>query len=102
MGRRKSEEALEYWRWHVAQYESSGQTRATYSATQGIKVHTLDYWRLKLKKASLTKPSGENWIPVKILEEAISIDLNVGKIRITVRPGFNHDLLREVLQVVSL
>jgi len=35
-------------------------------------------------------------------EEDASIELNVGKVRITVSPGFNHELLGEVLRVIAV
>jgi len=90
MGRRTSKAGLEYWRHQIEQYETSDQTREAYCASQGIKVHTLDYWRRKLSEPSAASTISENWIPVKILEEESTIDLNVGKVRITVKPGFNH------------
>ena len=103
MRRRTSEAGLEYWRHQIEQYETSGQTREAYCAGQGIKVHTLDYWRRKLTRPSSEKPSSESWIPVKIFEEEeSSIELSVGKVRIMVRPGFRHDLLSEVLRVLAV
>jgi len=103
MGRRANEAGLEYWRHQIEQYETSGQTREAYCTAQGIKVHTLDYWRRKLTEPTAEKSSGESWIPVKIFEEEEpSIELCVGKVRIMVRPGFRHDLLNEVLRVLSV
>jgi hypothetical protein len=103
MGRRTSKEELEYWRQRIEQYEVSGQTREAYCSEQGIKVHTLDYWRRKITQPSAEKPSIENWIPVKIIEEeAASIELRVGKVHIAVRSGFSRELLREVLQVLAV
>jgi hypothetical protein len=100
---RASKAEIDYWRVQVAGYESSGQTRAAYSATQGIKTHQLDYWRLKIKRQSMLSAPGGNWIPVRIIEEAeATIDLNVGKVRITVKPGFNHELLGAVLRVLTV
>ena len=102
MGRRYSEEEISYWRRHVAGYEASGQTREAYSASQGIKIYQLDYWRWKFKRQSAVSPSVESWIPVRIIEEESALDLNVGKVRITVKPGFNHALLSEVLRVLAV
>jgi hypothetical protein len=94
---------MEYWRHQIEQYEASGQTREAYSAAQGIKLHTLDYWRRKFTRTPEVKRSGDSWLPVKIFEEeSVSIDLNVGKVRITVRPGFNQELLCEVLRVLAV
>ena len=103
MGRRTSKEGMENWQQRIGQYETSGQTREAYCSEQGIKVHTLDYWRRKITQASAEKPSVESWIPVKILdEEADSIELSVGKVRIKVRTGFNRELLSEVVQVLAV
>jgi len=76
MGRRYSEEQQEYWRRHVEGYELSGQTREAYSASQGIKMYQLDYWRWKFKRQSAVSLSVESWIPVRIVEEENTLDLN--------------------------
>ena len=100
MGRRMNKEGVEYWRSQIERYEASGQTREEFSAVQGIRVHSLDYWRRKLNEAAAVPKSEVNWVPVKIVEEEAAIDLSVGKVRITVRAGFNHELLSEVIRVL--
>ena len=102
MGRRTSKEGMEYWRQQIELYESSGQTREAYSAEHGIKVHNLDYWRRKLSQRVVVPASDKNWIPLRIVEEESTLDLNVGKVRITVRPGFDRELLSEILRVLAV
>jgi hypothetical protein len=103
MGRRTSSERMEYWRQQIELYEESGQTREEYSAAQGIKVYTLDYWRRKLSNKSTADTTiSESWVPIQIIEEEDGIDLSVGKVRITVRPGFNRKLLSEVIGVLAV
>jgi len=100
MGRRMNKEGMEYWRNQIERYEASGQTREEFSAEQGIRVHNLDYWRRKLSEPAAVPKSEVKWVPVKVVEEEATIDLSVGKVRITVKAGFDHELLSEVLRVL--
>ena len=103
MGRKISDEEMDNWRRLVELYDTSDQTRESFSATQGIAVHKLDYWRRRLSPPSVSDASARsNWIPVKIVKEESTIDMTVGKVRITVKPGFDRELLGEVLRVVAV
>jgi len=54
MGKRSASNAR-MWSTRVAAFEASGQNRRVWCAAQGIRIHTLDYWRLKLRRESLSK-----------------------------------------------
>lgn len=54
MGKRSASNAR-MWATRVAAFEASGQNRRVWCAAQGIRIHTLDYWRWKLRRESLLK-----------------------------------------------
>ena len=54
MGKRSASNAR-MWSTGVAVFEASGQNRRVWCAAPGIRIHTLDYWRLKLRRESLWK-----------------------------------------------
>jgi len=43
------------WSARVAAFEASGQRRRAWCAAQGVNIHTLDYWRLKLRRRTVSK-----------------------------------------------
>ena len=47
---RKSGCKARMWSTRVAAFEASGQRRRAWCAAQGVNIHTLDYWRLKLRR----------------------------------------------------
>lgn len=54
MGRKGASKAR-MWSTQVAAFEASGQSRRAWCAAQGVNIHTLDYWRLKLRDRAASK-----------------------------------------------
>jgi hypothetical protein len=97
-------EKRNYWRQHIEAIKSSGLTRKVYCEKNEIKLSTLDYWCQKLSRLEKrNKTNGIGWIPLQISEDGSSsgIDLRVGRITITVMPGFDPSLLGDVLRIVN-
>ncbi len=46
---RKSASKARMWSTQIAAFEASGQSRRTWCVAQAVNIHTLDYWRLKLR-----------------------------------------------------
>jgi hypothetical protein len=92
-----------YWKQHIDAITSSNISRRAYCEQNGLKISTLDYWCQKLiraEKESRIKETG--WIPLQISEDSSSgIDLRIGRITISVKPGFNPVLLTEVLRTIG-
>ena len=57
---RKSASKARMWSTRVAAFEASGQKRRAWCVAQGVNLHTLDYWRLKLHRraASIRETAG--------------------------------------------
>jgi hypothetical protein len=54
MGKRSTSNAR-IWATRVAAFEASGQNRRAWCAVEGVRIHTLDYWRLKLRREAVSK-----------------------------------------------
>jgi hypothetical protein len=54
MGKRSKSNAR-MWAARVGAFEASGQNRRAWCEAQGIRIHTLDYWRLKLRREAESK-----------------------------------------------
>jgi hypothetical protein len=76
------------WLKRMRAWERSGQTRAAFCRSRGLNVHTFDYWRRALRRASTAL------VPVVVAQEAahpaadavIEVMLADG-IRLRVPPG---------------
>lgn len=102
-----SPERVEYWQQIVRGYQSSGRCRRDFCQQNEIQIHCLDYWQRKFKKqsTSLAEKKSAGWIPLQVSEEekqgvAGSIRLRIGRVVFDVEPGFDPQLLAELLRVV--
>jgi hypothetical protein len=104
---KSTQELKEHLQQQVRALESSGMTRRHYCEQKQIKIYQLDYWRKKLGKLNPTvQASTKGWISLRIsdeqtVQEASGICLRIGRLAIEVKPGFDRELLTEVLRVVS-
>jgi hypothetical protein len=64
---------------------------------------TLDYWCQKLCPSGKKNNGKTDWIPLRIDERqsACVIDLQIGRITIVVKPGFDPGHLTELLRTVG-
>jgi hypothetical protein len=93
-------ERAKYWRQQVESFQASGMTRTAYCEANQIRLNTLDYWRKKFNAPEKKNETG--WMPIKIAEDnSTGIDLQIGRITIAVKPGFDRTLLLELLQAVN-
>ena len=98
-------EKANYWRQQIEAIKSSGLTRRAYCEKNEIKLSTLDYWCQKLSRSEKenNQANKAGWIPLQIAEggSASGIDLRVGRITVVVKPGFDRELLAEVIRAVD-
>lgn len=98
-GRRGSREEAEQL---VREYEQSGMTRKAFCIARGVAVHTLDYYRHRLRvKAVATIPQ---LLPVELIEAGSVLSLRVelanGR-RIVVEQDFDAGLLLRVVRALE-
>jgi hypothetical protein len=95
------------WRGLLAEFESSGLTVREFCRKQGLVFHQFKYWKQKLQDDSVA-PSprfakvvakGDSRVARAVVADCLTVE--VGNIRIGVRPGFDRSLLRELLQVLG-
>lgn len=88
----------ETWAQRVAEWRASGQTADEFAAGRGFAGSTLRWWSSRLGRQT---PS---FVRVVAASDgprgAGSIELEVGKVRVHVRAGFDRALLAEVLEVL--
>lgn len=99
-------ERRQVWMERVADYQDSGLTMVAWSQKTGHSVKTLRYWIEKLKV-------GDSWLPISLTETGaqlpqvsppseplLTLQIQIGSVRIDVYAGAESELLREVLQAV--
>jgi hypothetical protein len=92
------------WAERIAAYQKSGQTMTAWCTEQGLKVHQLKYWKYKGMERKKTKSTAATFRPVAIANsksEDDSLWIQVGSARIAVRPGFEPQLLRDVVAALE-
>ncbi len=92
------------WREMVAGYHASGQNQKEWSAKNGISIHTLKYWLKKEKAVTVPKETCQ-WLPLNISDSETTtgnqtLTLKIGQVFIEVKPGFNPQLLTDVIKTL--
>lgn len=92
------------WAQRLKEFQSSGETATAWCAARNIHLHRFWYWSRKLRIHN-QKPSSEEiqWLSVSVDEPSSedTLTLQVGNVRIEVRPGFNSTLLQQVIQTLD-
>lgn len=94
----------------VLQYQQSGQSIEVWCDVHQVNLHTLRYWLSKLSKIKPKQDSKQvpsiPWVALSSVmaspaEESVTITLRIGEAVLTITPGFDPLLLRQVLQVLQ-
>jgi len=97
---------VEHWRHNIESYKTSGLTRKAFCRKHRLNVHTLDYWRKKLKSipaVSDTKNKND-FIQLQVSDDTRSdscIKLRIGQVYIEVPDGFDPMHLKSILRVLD-
>lgn len=95
------------WKERIANYRSSGQPAALWCTSNQVNLNTLRSWISKLNKEAVFANEPVNWVslkPTRILpssSETNLLTITIGKANIKVAPGFDSNLLAEVVQVLT-
>ncbi|MGG4345112.1 IS66 family insertion sequence element accessory protein TnpA [Paenibacillus lautus] len=99
------EETLqEIWENRIAAYQESGQTMKAWCAEQNLTVHQLKYWLSKAQRQHSPAATSTTFRAVAVTApeaESASLWVKVGSARIAVRPGFEPQLLRDVVAALE-
>lgn len=91
------------WSERIKAYQASGQTMKAWCAEQNLTVHQLKYWLYKAQRQPQTF-STTTFRPVAVASPSGIIEclhVQVGVARIEVRPGFEPELLRDVVAALT-
>ena len=94
-------ERAAYWSALVAEHRASGRPTADWCRTKGVSFHSFSAWRTRLNKES---SADGGWVTVKaqpITAKASSLTLFIGTVRFDVAPGFDQQLLRDVVAALQ-
>jgi len=99
------EETLQkIWTKRIAAYRASGQTMKAWCAEQNLTVHQLKYWLYKAQRQHNPAAASATFRAVAITApepETEPLWVQVGSARIVVRPGFEPQLLRDVVAALG-
>lgn len=95
------------WRQRIEAFYESGMSVRAWCRAQGIKEHQARYWlrRFSPARQAAEETAGE-WVSVSVWpdEPALEDDLvvvRIGRASIEVRPGFDAELLVDVVKALS-
>ncbi|BBN97854.1 IS66 family insertion sequence element accessory protein TnpA [Sporolactobacillus terrae] len=98
-------ELQELWQERINDFEASHLNGIQWCANHNISLSQFRYWRRKL---CLTAPqasrSKDRWVSVDLTDSARQNPLliQLGTMKIEVHPGFNPDLLADVVRVLRV
>ncbi len=94
------------WETRVTEFRVSGQSATAWCSEHRIKTHQLWYWLRKYPSEESIQSQPNKWIPIEIdkspVNETDSVLLvRIGQAVIEVRPGYNRDLLSDVVRILN-
>lgn len=101
-----NQELANLWEQRFAEFEVSGKTVTAWCQEQSLRENQFYYWRRKLRSGQ-TKGEPVKWLAVNLDHgklpsfAADTIRLSVCQVTVEVRPGFDHNLLREIIGVLK-
>ncbi len=101
----EKEERKRLWHERVVSYKESGQTVRAWCMDNDVKEHQFRYW-LKKDSPVFNHVTNSKWLAVQVEDEPFNISVNsltvvVNGATIEVKPGFDHNLLRDVVKALN-
>jgi len=98
-------EVRKEWETRVTEFRASGQSAPKWCAAHDLKPHQLWYWVRKLKPTEAGLASSPIWLPIEVAEQPSdpesSLLIRIGQASVEVKPGFNPDLLSDVVRTLA-
>lgn len=92
------------WAQRLKEFHASGETATAWCTARNINLHRFWYWSRKLRTQNQNQSSAEiRWLSVRMDESSLedTLIVQVGHVRIEVKPGFNPTLLQQVVQTLT-
>lgn len=95
------------WQTRITAFQASGKTIAAWCRINDFKVHQLQYWLQKQRSESEPSSKPAQWLSVEIKHadadsKELPLLVKVGSTTIEVHPGFNAELLLDVVRILSI
>ena len=93
------------WSARVKEFKNSGLNQSEYCKVNGYKIKQFNYWFRKFEKiTSSALAQNKNWVSISIAPQVVTepIILKIGAVTIEIKPGFNKDLLADVVGALNL
>lgn len=98
-------ERRKYWEKQVTSWQASGMPMRAWCKAQSLSEKSVSRWKRKLAAETSSKvPDG--WCAItskpakQVLQSGIKLEIN-GQLRIELNHGFDHNLLREVIEALT-
>ncbi len=91
----------ELWEERVESFLASGLSRRAWCLEHKIPEHQLGYWVRKLNAKPFELES-KRWVGIPTASDAdTGIHLKIGEVTLTVKPGFDHQLLADLIRTLT-
>ena len=103
-------ERLTLWSDRVANYRSSGIGLRNWCSQQQVNMHSMRYWTQKLRHsnqstaAAFSSSAHTQWYALDYSTQAVAptpLQIRVGEASIEVSQGFDPEMLRDVVRVLT-
>jgi transposase-like protein len=95
------------WERRLIEYKTSGKSISAWCRDNSVTEGQYHYWRRKLGSQTAINHQPVKWMVVNMgtspQEEKSSdpIAVNIGQVTVEVKRGFDHELFREIIQVLK-
>lgn len=93
------------WVSRIADFNQSEENIPEWCSRNNLKTHQLRYWLRKFQATEIEAPTSTEWFSVDIdqppAESTGSIVVKVGSMDVEVKPGFNPEVLIEVVKTLT-
>ena len=93
------------WQARIKEFRKSGQSVPAWCKENNVKVHQLRYWLRKetQKQVESTTDKTCSWLPLDLNQSDTesTLTIHVGQASIEVRPGFDPQLLLDVVNTLQ-
>ena len=103
-------ERRKYWEKQVKRWQASGMSMRAWCKAQDLSEKNVSRWKRKLAAEATsiekTQKVPDGWCAItskpakQVLQSGIKLEIN-GQIRIELNHGFDHNLLREVVEALT-
>ncbi len=104
MTRAERDANREVWQERIKAFQASAKSVREWCRENGLGTGGVYYWLKKL--GEVDGPATSNWVSVDVNLETTGkpnegLLVRIGQVTVEVQPGFNHNLLRDVISTLS-